>query len=131
MIYGRERLRWDDSTLRLDGKGRALVQIVPDGRYPDMWRVKHPAGCLSEMANRTRARDAAISHALMILNTTTAAKKRTQRRLPFARTNQTPVWAGGPHDRATRARIVPSIRCDESHQGHAKGRRRALSGRDR
>jgi hypothetical protein len=92
VIYGRERLRWDDSTLRLDGKGRALVQIVPDGRYSDMWRVKHPAGCLSEMANRTRARDAAISHALMILNTTTAAKKRTQ--APPVRSNQSNARLG-------------------------------------
>lgn len=68
MIYGRERLRWDGSTLRLDGKGRALLQIVPDGRYPNMWRIRLPCGRLSEMANWPRARDAAMSHALMLLN---------------------------------------------------------------
>jgi len=66
--YGRERLRWDGSTLRLDGKGRALLQIVPDGRYTSMWRLKLPSGKLSEMVNRTRARDAAMSRALMVLN---------------------------------------------------------------
>jgi hypothetical protein len=68
VVYGRERLRWDDSTLRLDGKGKGLLQIVPDGRYPNMWRLKLPSGKQSEMANRTRARDAATSHALMLLN---------------------------------------------------------------
>ena len=87
MIYGRERLRWDDLTLRLDGKGRALVQIVPDGRYPDMWRVKHPAGCLSEMANRTRARDAAMSHALMLLNSQNK-RQETDTEAPPIRSNQ-------------------------------------------
>jgi hypothetical protein len=68
VIYGRERLRWDNSALRLDGKGKALLQIVADGRYADMWRIKLPAGGVSEMANRTRARDAVMSLALMILN---------------------------------------------------------------
>jgi hypothetical protein len=93
VIYGRERLRWDDSTLRLDGKGRALVQIVPDGRYPDMWRVKHPAGCLSEMANRTRARDAAISHALMILNSHNS-RQETDTEAPPVRSNQSNARLG-------------------------------------
>jgi hypothetical protein len=68
VIYGRERLRWDDSVLRLDGKGRAILQIGSDGRYPDMWRIRLPGGGQSEMANWTRVRDAAVSHALATLN---------------------------------------------------------------
>src|SRR3954454_13898220 len=34
------------------------VGIVPDGRWPNMWRVKYGDGRLSEMINLARARDA-------------------------------------------------------------------------
>src|SRR4051794_24433341 len=37
--------------------------IVPDERWPAMWRVSYADGSLSDMANRTRAKDAL--HALM------------------------------------------------------------------
>ena len=90
VIYGRESLHWDDSTLRLGGKGRALLRIVPDGRYPDMWRVKLPTGGLSEMANRTRVRDAAISHALMLLNN----RQETGTEAPPVRSNQSNARLG-------------------------------------
>jgi hypothetical protein len=93
VIYGRERLRWDDSTLRLDGKGRALLQIVPDGRYPNMWRFKLPSGRLSEMANRTRAKDAAMSHALMLLNCENK-RQETGAEPPPTRSNQTNARVG-------------------------------------
>jgi hypothetical protein len=33
--------------------------ITPDERYPKMYRVRLPDGSLSDMVNRTRARDAA------------------------------------------------------------------------
>ena len=40
--------------LYLDGKGRAIVTIEPDAKYPDvMWRVRLPSGELSDMVNRT------------------------------------------------------------------------------
>jgi hypothetical protein len=43
--------------------------IVPDEKYPAvMWRVRLPDGRLTDMVNRTRAKDAAISIALSILN---------------------------------------------------------------
>jgi hypothetical protein len=32
--------------------------IVPDGHYPQMWRVRRPDGSLSDMATRSRAKDA-------------------------------------------------------------------------
>ena len=37
-----------------------LAEIVPDGHWPTMWRVLWPDGTLSDMANLTRARDAAF-----------------------------------------------------------------------
>jgi hypothetical protein len=36
-----------------------LAEIVPDATWPGMWRVRWPDGSLSDMANLTRAKDAA------------------------------------------------------------------------
>jgi hypothetical protein len=47
---------------------RAVVSIVPDDQYPTMWRVQQPDGTISDMVNKMRARDAARSIALSILN---------------------------------------------------------------
>jgi hypothetical protein len=38
-----------------------LVRVVPDGRYPGMWRVEMPDGRLSDMTNLSRAKDAAVA----------------------------------------------------------------------
>ena len=38
---------------------KALAHIVPDETYPGMWRVVRPDGRLSDMVNKTRAKDAA------------------------------------------------------------------------
>jgi hypothetical protein len=54
--------------LRLNGKGRPLAHVVPDGRYAGMWRIQHRDGHLSDMINLARAKDAALSVALGILN---------------------------------------------------------------
>lgn len=35
--------------------------VVQDVAYPTMWRVRMPGGALSDMVNRTRAKDAAMS----------------------------------------------------------------------
>ena len=36
-----------------------LAEVVPDTRWPNMWRVRWPDGRLSDMGNLSRARDAA------------------------------------------------------------------------
>jgi hypothetical protein len=59
--YPTVRLRWKDDALYLDGKGRALLRIVPDATYAGMWRVKRSDGSLSDMANRTWAKDAGLT----------------------------------------------------------------------
>ena len=41
--------------------------VVPDARYPSMWRVRLPNGWLSSAVNLTRAKDAGLSIALQIL----------------------------------------------------------------
>jgi hypothetical protein len=67
-IYSTKSLEWKGDGLHLHGKGKPIVTIVPDGKYPNMWRVCHPDGRLTDMVNRTRAKDAAVSIALGILN---------------------------------------------------------------
>jgi hypothetical protein len=39
------------------------VTIVPDSKYPGMWRVKRPDGSISDMVNLSRAKDAAAAEA--------------------------------------------------------------------
>jgi hypothetical protein len=38
---------------------KALARIVPDKTYPGMWRIVRPDGSLSDMLNKTRAKDVA------------------------------------------------------------------------
>jgi hypothetical protein len=52
MAWREHRLTHHD---RLSGYG-----IVRDENYPTMWRVRSPDGSLSDMVNRTRAKDAAL-----------------------------------------------------------------------
>ena len=42
--------------------------VVPDDRYPGMWRVKSRDGELSDMVNLSRAKDAAASHLMVEVN---------------------------------------------------------------
>jgi hypothetical protein len=67
MIYGRKDLKWKGRELRL-ATGRLLATIEPDSKYPGMFRVRLPIGRLTDMANITWAKDAAISIALSDLN---------------------------------------------------------------
>jgi hypothetical protein len=49
------------------GRQRLPVKLVPDARWPGMWRVWCPGAELSDMANRTRAVDAALFIAARLL----------------------------------------------------------------
>jgi hypothetical protein len=42
------------------GSRKPLFRVVPDADHPGMWRVLHRDGSLSDMANLTRAKDAAF-----------------------------------------------------------------------
>lgn len=71
--YDRRDLTWsphpDDSlSLQVSGVYEAILHVVPDAVYPDMYRIKHPDGRLSDLVNLTRAKDAACSMALSMLN---------------------------------------------------------------
>jgi hypothetical protein len=58
---------WHGDRLLLRAGRRLLSAIEPDSEWPGMWRVRLPDGLLSDMANRTRVRDAAQLLALATL----------------------------------------------------------------
>jgi hypothetical protein len=64
-LHGWQSLRWRG--LQLWGCGELLAEVVPDGEWPGMYRV-HTGGGISDMANLTRAKDAAKALALRHLN---------------------------------------------------------------
>jgi len=66
-VYARVLLEWKGDTLRLRSGGPS-VKIIRDDRHPGMCRVRLPDGRLSDMVNRARARDAARTILLGILN---------------------------------------------------------------
>ena len=68
--FGRNDLVWDGLQLRLRTIGGPVMATVEgDAKWPGMWRVRL-GGMLSDMANLSRAKDAAISIVLRGLNAT-------------------------------------------------------------
>src|SRR6516164_6596919 len=66
--FGRNELVWDGLQLRLRRAGGPVMATVEeDANWPGMWRVRF-GGKLSDMANLSRAKDAAIFLALSKLN---------------------------------------------------------------
>jgi hypothetical protein len=63
--FGRQELVWDGLKLKLGA--RVTATIEPDAHWPGMWRVRF-GGRLSDMANLSRVKDAAISLVLRELN---------------------------------------------------------------
>ena len=68
--YANSELIWRGDRLTLKGgrRGSPAVEIVPNDSYPGMWRVRKQDSSLSDMVNRTRARDGARSILLGILS---------------------------------------------------------------
>ena len=68
-MYDRQDLIWDGRQLRLlSNRSLVLATIEPDQIWPGMWRVRLPDGYLTDMVNLSRAKDAAASLALGVLN---------------------------------------------------------------
>jgi hypothetical protein len=57
----RSKLIWGGNSLYMSGRRKPLAGIMPDGKWPRMWRVKYPDGTLSDMVNLSRAKDAALA----------------------------------------------------------------------
>ena len=47
---------------------RKITALVQDEKYSTMWRIRLPDGTLSDMVNKTRAKDVATLLALRFLN---------------------------------------------------------------
>jgi len=69
-VYGGQNLTWVQQGVAWAVRhcGTELARVVPDEKYPGMWRVRSPDGRLSDMANITWAKDAAATMALAVLN---------------------------------------------------------------
>src|SRR5262245_28012367 len=71
-IYSRKDFTWDECpdgwALHAIGHRSAIVHVVPDGVWPGMWRIRHPDGRLSDMANLTWVKDGAIAMAMRLLD---------------------------------------------------------------
>ena len=69
-MIGVRDLSWRkaDGTHILYLRQKALLEVIPDKTYPNMWRVQLPDGTVSDMANLVWAKDAAVSIALGTLN---------------------------------------------------------------
>jgi hypothetical protein len=69
-VYSRRHLpRVRDGAAWVVRRGRTeLARVVPDAKYPRMWRVRSPEGRLSDMVNITWATDSAATIALAVLN---------------------------------------------------------------
>jgi hypothetical protein len=61
MKLNSSRLHWNSNELFCQGSRKAILRIIPDAKYPAMWRVERPDGQLTDMVNHTRAKDAALS----------------------------------------------------------------------
>ncbi len=64
--FRRRDFKWKDDILYVRGR-KANCSIVIDSKYQTMWRVQTPTG-LSDMVNKTRAKDAAEAIVLNLLN---------------------------------------------------------------
>jgi hypothetical protein len=64
----RSDLRWNGLALHLGRRAQSLLTVVPDARWPGMYRIRLRDGRLSDMVNLARAKDAAADVALSELN---------------------------------------------------------------
>ena len=62
--------------LRVGRSGNPLLHVVPDKRWPHMWRIRHRDNSVSDLLNVARAKDAAQSHALAELRAQEVGKRR-------------------------------------------------------
>jgi hypothetical protein len=69
-IFSRLDLNWqkDGEAWAVRYRSRVLLQVAPDLTHSGMWRIRHPDGRLSDLVNLSRAKDAATSLAVGILN---------------------------------------------------------------
>src|SRR5262249_51432178 len=94
-IVGLDRLKWRNADGRLflyhGNDPNPLVTIEPDSKYAGMFRIRFPDGGLSDMANLTRAKDAAIALALRKLNSGDSGVQETPETTGYVRKKRVKV----------------------------------------
>jgi hypothetical protein len=81
-VFNNHELIWRGNDLCVGRSSTPIASIEPDKVCPGMWRVRH-GNQLSDLTNITRARDAARSIALSLLN----ARRRTGLGAPLVEQN--------------------------------------------
>jgi len=85
-ITARSALTWRKTAsghaLYLRDRGKPLATVEPDAQHAGMWRIHMPDGWVSDLANLSRVREAAIGSVLFVLN-----RKETARNRPPVRAN--------------------------------------------
>jgi len=77
--FGSSELVWDGLQLRFRTvDGPVMATVEEDANWPGMWRVRL-GGKLSDLANLSRAKDAAISLVLRDLNLVSLASEQASR----------------------------------------------------
>src|SRR5262249_27219687 len=113
-------------TAKLDWKGddlyfarRKLISVVRDEKYSNMWRVLSPDGRVCDLANRTRAKDAALGRARRMISKT--GRIRLPRAVlcvlspPPCSARPQPAAAGARHDQAHPVRQPDSGQARRRH----------------
>jgi hypothetical protein len=107
-LIGSDRLVWrtdnDGLSLHHGQSRKVLAEVVSDQTSPGMFRVKFQDGRISDMANQTWVKDAAIAIALRSLN---FRPQETAREAPPVRQNSLPLV--GP---STERKRIPSARAE-------------------
>lgn len=69
-MYDIKDLAWRGNRLIVlsGGKKSPSAEIIPDTRWPNMWRIRRPDGTVTDMVNKARARDAAKQILFSVLN---------------------------------------------------------------
>lgn len=67
MALDREDFTWRDLELCIGIGKTAVLTLVGDATYPDLYRIRYPNGWTSAPANIIRAKEAAYGHARSLL----------------------------------------------------------------
>jgi hypothetical protein len=97
-IYARADFTWRDHpdglALHCVGRRGAVVHVVRDGTRPEMWRIRHLDGQLSDMANLSWVKDGAIALAMRLLDPRKKAEQTSAISSPVSETRAAGIY---PH----------------------------------
>jgi hypothetical protein len=63
MVLSNTECVWRGLDLYVGRRRKPVLSLVPDGTFPNLYRIRYPKGWTSSPANLTRAKDAAYGHA--------------------------------------------------------------------